>query len=71
MLQSPLNYKPNLPAIETQHLLFPAPMPLFPTAGTLQEVLDLGESRLPITNKNDLMSLLATYHNTLLAQTQP
>lgn len=45
-------------------------MPLFPTAGTLQEVLDLGESRLPITNKNDLMSLLATYHNTLLAQTQ-
>lgn len=58
------------PTIETQHLLFPAPMSLFPTAGTLQEVLDLGESRLPITNKNDLMSLLATYHNTLLAQTQ-
>lgn len=68
MNQPPRN---DTPSIETQHLLFPAPMPLFPTAGTLQEVLDLGESRLPITNKNDLMSLLATYHNTLLAQTQP
>ncbi len=41
---------------------------LFPTAGTLNEVVDLGESRLPITNSNDLFSLLMTYHNTLLKQ---
>ena len=34
--------------------------------GSLQEVIDLAESRLPITNKNDLTAILATYHNTLL-----
>lgn len=46
----------------------PVRMPIYPTAGSLQEVLELGQSRLPITNKNDLVSLLITYHNTLLAQ---
>lgn len=35
--------------------------------GSLQEVIDLAESRLPITNKNDLTAILATYHNTLLS----
>lgn len=35
--------------------------------GSLQEVIDLAESRLPITNKNDLTAILATYHNSLLA----
>jgi hypothetical protein len=50
--------------------LSPVPMPLFPTAGSLQEVVELGESRLPLTNKNDLVALLITYHNTLLAQLQ-
>ena len=44
----------------------PAPKPVFPTMGSLQEVIDLAESRLPITNKNDLTAILATYHNTLL-----
>jgi hypothetical protein len=43
-------------------------MSLFPTAGSLQEVLDLGESRLPITDRNELRSLLMTYHNTLLSR---
>jgi hypothetical protein len=41
-------------------------MPLFPTMGSLQEVVDYADSKLPITNKNEICSLLATYHNTLL-----
>jgi hypothetical protein len=45
-----------------------APMGLFPTLGSLQEVVNYGESKLPITDKNDLFSLLMTYHNTLLSQ---
>ena len=44
----------------------PVPKPLFPTLGSLKEVIELGESRLPITNKNELTALFATYHNTLL-----
>lgn len=44
------------------------PQTLFPTLGSLQEVRELGESKLPITSKNELMALLATYHNTLIKQ---
>lgn len=42
------------------------PMALFPTLGTLQEVMDLADSKLPIMNKNELNSLMFVYHNTLL-----
>lgn len=55
---------------ELQPHIRAVPMALFPTAGTLREVVDLGESRLPITNQNDLFSLLMTYHNTLLKTIQ-
>ena len=41
-------------------------MVLFPTMGSLQEVVDYADSKLPIINKNDLCSLLMVYHNTLL-----
>lgn len=41
-------------------------MALFPTMGSLQEVIDFADSKLPITNKNELSSLLFVYHNTLL-----
>lgn len=58
----------NSTQCETQPQLRAVPMSLFPTAGTLNEVIDLGESRLPITNQNELFSLLMTYHNTLLKQ---
>ena len=47
------------------------PMTLFPTMGTLQEVVDLGESKLPITDKNGLFTLLMAYQNTLLQQVKP
>lgn len=43
------------------------PLGLYPTLGSLQEVVDLGDSQLPITNRNALNTLLMTYHNTLLA----
>ena len=41
-------------------------MEVFPTADTLREVVELGYSKLPITDKNELFSLLMNYHNTLL-----
>lgn len=44
------------------------PMSLFPTMGSLQEVVELAESKMPITSRNELISLLYTYHNTMLAQ---
>jgi hypothetical protein len=42
-------------------------MNVFPTLGSLQEVVDLANSKLPITNRNEMHSLLMIYHNTLLA----
>lgn len=53
----PLNPDPPLRAV---------PMTVFPTLGSLNEVVELGESKLPIKDKNELFSLLMTYHNTLL-----
>ena len=44
------------------------PMSLFPTMGSLQEVVELAESKMPITSRNELISLLMIYHNTMLAQ---
>jgi hypothetical protein len=44
----------------------PQPKPVFPTLGSTQEVLDLARSQLPIDNQNTLVTILGTYHNTLL-----
>lgn len=44
------------------------PMNLFPTLDSLQDVVDLAESKLPLIHKNEVTSLLMTYHNTLLKQ---
>lgn len=46
--------------------LRPVPMNVYPTLNSLQEVHELAESKLPITDKNELHSLLMVYHNTLL-----
>lgn len=48
--------------------LRPVPMTVFPTMGSLQEVIDLANAQLPISDPNVLFSLLATYHNTLLKE---
>lgn len=45
-----------------------APMALFPTLGSLQEVVDFAKSKLPVSDENEMFSLLMTYHNTLLKQ---
>ena len=56
---NPVHKSPPLRAVQ---------MTVFPTLGSLQEVIDLGDSKLPITNKNELFSLLMTMQNTLLQQ---
>jgi hypothetical protein len=45
-------------------------MGLYPTLESLQSVIDLGMSQLPILDQNALYSLLMVYHNTLLAQVE-
>lgn len=50
----------------TQPPLRAVPMSLFPTLGSLDEVMELAESKLPITSKNELYSLLMTFQNTLI-----
>jgi hypothetical protein len=52
--------RPTVPRPEIQAL--------YPTLGSVQEVLDLADSKLPITSSNELKALLMTYHNTLLSQ---
>ena len=47
------------------------PMTLFPTMGSLQEVVDLAHSKLPIQDGNAMQAILATYHNTLLSLFKP
>ena len=42
-------------------------MGLFPTLGSLQEVVDLADSKLPITSRNEVISLLMIMQNTLLS----
>lgn len=60
MLKSPNN--PVMPVTK------PVPLTLFPTLDSVQDVLDLAESKLPISSKNEMVTLLGTYHNTLLHQ---
>lgn len=54
-----LNNKPPIRAV---------PMEVFPTADSLREVVELGFSKLPIADQNELYSLLMSYHNTLLQE---
>ena len=58
MTLQPNYFKPPLRAVS---------MALFPTMDSLQDVMDLAQSRLPVTDHNEMLSLLFTYHNTLLA----
>jgi len=46
--------------------LFPETMPIFPVLDSLQEVINLAESQLPITDKNALVAILMTFQNTLI-----
>lgn len=44
------------------------PMTLFPTMDSLQEVVNLAQSKLPVNYQNEMVGLLMTYQNTLLKQ---
>lgn len=41
-------------------------MSLYPTMNDVEDVYGLATSRLPIKTQNEVVSILATYHNTLL-----
>lgn len=41
---------------------------LYPAMDSVADVIALAESRLPICSKNEVITLLRTYHNTLLTQ---
>lgn len=43
-------------------------MSVFPTHSSVQDVIALAESKLPITSKNEMYSLLMTFQNTLLKE---
>lgn len=45
-----------------------AQLSLFPTEDSIQAATKLIESKLPITETNELHSLLALYHNTLIQE---
>lgn len=64
MHPSPANPSPAQPPLRA------VVMSLFPTLGSLNEVMALAESKLPITNTNELHALLFTYHNTLIQELQ-
>jgi hypothetical protein len=44
----------------------PAKRSLFPTLSSTKDVVEMGVSKLPITDHNTLITLLYTYHNTLI-----
>jgi hypothetical protein len=46
--------------------LRPVHLGLFPTMDSLDSVLDMALSQMPIMSPNQLVTVLMTYHNTLL-----
>lgn len=45
-------------------------MSLFPTLNSVSEAIELMESKLPITSKNELYALLMTFQNTVLVASE-
>ena len=43
-------------------------MTLYPTLDSLQEVIELANSKLPVITQNEMYSLLMTFQNTLLKE---
>lgn len=65
-----MNKKQDPVPQEVQPPIRAVTMGLFPTADSLQSVIDMGYSQLPITEQNALLCLLMCYHNTLLKELQ-
>lgn len=51
-----------------QLLMKPVPLSLFPTMDSLEAVVNLATAQLPISHRNQVITLLSVYHNTLLNQ---
>lgn len=51
---------------QNQAALRAVPMGLFPTLNSLEEVVALAKNTLPADTDNKAVSLLFTYHNTML-----
>ena len=45
-----------------------APQNIYPTMGSINEVLELADSKIPLLQRNEMFSLLMTFQNTLLNQ---
>ncbi len=63
-----MQQKQDSPSREVQPPIRAVQTGLFPTADSLQSVIDQGYSQLPITDQNALLCLLMLYHNTLLKE---
>jgi len=46
----------------------PVPLSLYPTMNSLDEVMDMAQAKVPQMARNEIVSLLLTYHNTLLQE---
>lgn len=46
----------------------PIPMSLYPTLGSLAEVVAMADAKLPVSHRNEMFAILMTFQNTLLKQ---
>lgn len=46
----------------------PAFMNLYPAMNSVEEVIALALSKIPVTHQNEMVSILMTYHNTLMKE---
>lgn len=53
---------------ESTTALRAVPMSVFPTAASLDEAMDTAIAATPVVSKNEMRTLIMTYHNTLLAE---
>ena len=44
----------------------PKEQTIYPTMGSIKEVVELATSKVPLTHKNEMYSILMTFQNTLL-----
>lgn len=44
----------------------PEPQNIYPTMDSINEVIELASSKVPLTKKNEMYSILMTFQNTLL-----
>lgn len=64
-----MTIKPNKPnSGESITALRAVPMSVFPTAASLDEAMNTAIAATPVVSKNEMRTLILTYHNTLLAE---